>query len=200
MLLVLVIVACDAFARWSGVYRGLDEHWPARWRLRAQHRANERAPYRQGDHGDWEMVRPAGIPRAMSSALLPMVGVALMWSVACALSFGDVFDVFAGRRTLARTAAVLALVWTRSTLSWLSLAFGYTSSTRKRLGAGLADLALDVALWRVAIPCSDFRADDERVGLAGALIGAIALVTYAWSTRPIAKTTEVDPAQLARMN
>lgn len=200
IVIAVVIFGGDALARAIDLYATIEPDWPGRWRLRARHRDSERAPYRRGEQSDWEQVRRAGIPRSVSCAMLPVVGVALMWSLACVLAFGDVADVFAGRRTLARTAAVLALVWGRAALAWMTLAYGYVRSSTKMMGASLAAIALDVALWRLPLPCSDIRADDERVGLAGAIIGAVALVAFAWSARPIANTTETDPSRLPRMN
>ncbi|MFO0648877.1 MAG: hypothetical protein U0326_21730 [Polyangiales bacterium] len=200
LLLVALVLGCDALARWADVYAATLEGWRARWRLRSVQRSDAEAPYRSAVHGDWEEVSPAGIPRLVSCALLPVVGLTLAWTIAVFLSFGDLLGVIAGHRTLARTLAVIVFCVIRGGLGWAVLGAGYARNVQPMVLCSMAALTLDGALSQFEIPCSDVRAEDVRMGYWGAAIDALALLAFALKTLRPRGTTEVDPTSLPRMN
>ncbi len=163
-------------------------------------RTDGEAPYRSAVHGDWEEAVSAGIPRAVSSALLPVVALTLLWTIAVFLSFGDLLGVIAGRRAFARTLAVIVFCAVRGGLGWAVLGAGYARNVRTMVLCSLAAFTLDATLSQVAIPCSDVRADDVRMGYWGASIHALALLSFAWKALLPRGTTDVDPSSLPRMN
>lgn len=200
LLLVALIVGCDALARWADAYSATVYAWRARWRLRRVQQSDADAPYRSATHGDWEEVSPSGIPRVVSCALLPVVGLTLAWTIAVFLSFGDLLGVIAGHRTFARTLAVIVFCVVRGGLGWAMLGAGYARNVRPMVLCGLAALTLDAALSQFAIPCSDVRADDVRMGHWGAAIDALALIAFASKALRPRGTTEDDPSSRPRMN
>jgi hypothetical protein len=197
---VAIVVGCDAIARWSDAYASTADGWRARWRLRRVQTTDADAPYRRAQYGEWEKVIEAGIPRLASCALLTVVALTLLWTIAVFLSFGDLLGVMRGHRTLGRTLAVIVLCVVRGGLGWAVLGAGFHRNVRAMVSTSLGAIGLDAALSQVPIPCSDIRADDVRMGYWGAAIHTLALVAFAWSARPRGGTTDVDPSTRSPLN
>lgn len=200
LILVAVVVGCDAIARWSDVYASTADGWRARWRLRRVQTTDADAPYRRAEYGDWEKVVDAGVPRLASCALLTVLALTILWMIAVFLSFGDLMGVVRGHRALGRTLAVIVLCVLRGGLGWAVLGAGYHRNVRTMVWASLGAIALDATLSQVALPCSDIRADDVRMGYWGASIHTLALLAFSWSARARGGTTDVDPSTLSRLN
>src|SRR5262249_3746262 len=139
------------------------------------------SPYRERARGEWVLVVGAGLPRAISVFLPPMLAITLLWTLATVLALGDLLDVVRGTRTLAFVLASLSLCLIRALAAGATLLAACEGWRRLFfLASGLA-LGLDTALARFALPCSDIRADDVRIALAGGAAQAALALVFAFS-------------------
>jgi hypothetical protein len=173
---LLALVMLDALLRDWGCYTWPAASWPAAWRKVSQDRGKP-SPYREGIRNEWVEVVKAGIPRAVSVFLPPVLGMTLVWALGSVLALGDLADVVRGRRSLAFVLASLALCVLRALTAGISLLAAYEGRKRAFFAASALALGHDAALALYPIPCSDIRADDVHIALAGLVAqGALTLV------------------------
>jgi hypothetical protein len=174
------LVALDAGLRRAGCYEATAPAWPARWREVPPDRRRP-SPYREGPPGGWVLIVPAGIPRAVSVLLAPVLGITLMWAIAMVLGLGDFADVVHGKRPLVLVLASIALAVVRTLSGGATLIAACDGNGRHLFLASALALGLDAALARFALPCSDVRADDVRVALAGGAAQAALALAFAFA-------------------
>ena len=180
LVVLIALVVLDAALRRVGCYAATSSTWPAGWR-EVPPRRSERSPYREGAQSEWVLVVKAGIPRAISVFLPPVLGITLIWALASALALGDLADAARGTRPLALVLASLALCLVRVLGCGTTLLAALRGSRRLFFLACGLGLGLDAALARFALPCSDIRADDIRVALAGGAAQAALMLAFAFS-------------------
>ena len=175
------LVAIDAAARRGGVYDLTALPWPALYRVHRAGPADADAPYRESRPTSHLLVVPEGIPRAASVMLLPAGLLSLAWTLCVVLALGDVPAALGGTRGLVPTLASLALCVVRAGAGWASLAAALGQRRGAFAAIVLVTLGLDATLALFPIPCSDNRASDVRVALAGLLIDVPLALGFAWS-------------------
>jgi hypothetical protein len=180
VLVVLVLAMLDGGVRRAGGYAASVDRWPAGWRaLRAGVR--DRSPYRAGAGRVWVLVAPPGIPRATSMFLPAALGITLLWGLATVLALGDLKDVVQGTRSLPFVLASLALCFVRAAAGGAALLGAWERSAGVFFVAAAVALGLDVALACARLPCSDIRADDVHMALAGGGVQAALALGFAMS-------------------
>ena len=198
-LLILAVVGLlamlDAGLRRLGLYTSTLFTWPAGGRAISPRRGHS-SPYREDAGGHWILVVEAGIPRAVSTVLPPVLGLALLWSLCTVLALGDFKDVVRGTRSLSFVLASLSLCVVRALAGYATL---LAAHDRRRglffLASGLA-LGLDIALACMPLPCSDNRSGDVHVALAGGAAQAALALGFAvalWRRRSL---IDLEPPEL----
>ena len=192
------LAALDAGLRRTDVYASTVFDWPAGWRA-VPPEPGPASPYRQGAGGAWTLGVGAGIPRATSVFLAPVLGVALLWSLASMLALGDLRDVFHGTRSLPFVLASLSLCVLRALSGWATLGAAYGRRTGAFFVASAVVLGIDAALACAPLPCSDHRGDDVRMALAGCtaqMALAVGLAVSLWRRRGLVQREEPRVAPL----
>ena len=185
-LAVLPVVAClfagvDWLARRGGVYGGAELDWPSLCRVRRAPVVDAERPYRaaspEGAHG----VIGAGVPAVVSIPMLAVMALALLWTFAFVMGFGDLPAAFSGRRGLAFTLTSLGWCGLRAAAGWALAGCALTRQGERFTVAAALALAMDAALAVLPVPCSDIRADDVSVARAGLVVGALLAMGFAWA-------------------
>ena len=190
----LALLVLDAIARRLGVYASTTGSWPAGFR-EASLPLHDTSPYREHHGRQLVAVVNAGIPRLTSIFLLPVLGVALAWSLAVPLAVADLRAAFQGRRALALVLASLVLCAVRASSGVATLMGALGRSPRLLVCAGSLALGLDVALALYPLPCSDVRAHDVAIATFGAAAQAALMVGFAissWMRRGLVMLEEHD--------
>jgi hypothetical protein len=188
----------DAGARRVGVYAETPARWPAGWRAVPREAQGPEGPYREAER--WEQVVQAGIPRATSLFVAPVLVVALMWSVATMLALGDGLEVLRGARPLGPALASFFLCVTRAGIGIAVLGAAVGRVTAHFAAWSAVALGLDLLLYTVPIPCSDHRSDDVGMAAFGLVAGLLLAGGFAWSALRRRGLVARDPERLARMN
>jgi hypothetical protein len=162
----LALVALDAGLRRGGLYDSTIFDWPRGYRDASPARF-EPSPYREGQGQPWAVVLDPGIPRATSILLPPVVGITLLWALASFLAFGDLLQVARGSRPAGFAFASLGLCLVHLMTSGAALLAAWGKRPGAFYLASALALVLDGTLAALPIPCSDIRADDVHMGLAG---------------------------------
>jgi hypothetical protein len=191
-------LAVDAGARRLGVYAETVTRWPAGWRAVPLETQGPDGPYRESER--WEQVTPAGIPKATSLFVAPVVVVALMWTLAILLSLGDAREVLRGTRPLGPALASFFLCVTRAGVELAVLGAALGRVTGHFAAWSAVALGLDLLLYTVPIPCSDHRSDDVGMAAFGLVAGSLLAAGFAWSALRRRGLVARDPERLARMN
>lgn len=198
LLLGALTLAVDAVARRLGVYAETVTRWPAGWRAVPVATQGPEGPYREAQR--WEQVTPAGIPRATSLFVAPVLVVALMWSLATVLALGDSLEVMRGARPLGPALASFFLCVTRAGIGVAVLGAAVGRVTAHFAAWSAVALGLDLLLYTTPIPCSDHRSDDVGMAAFGLTAGLLLAGGFAWSVLRRRGLVARDPERIARMN
>jgi len=198
LLLAALVLAVDAGARRLGAYDRTDASWPAGWRAVPLDAQGPDGPYRANER--WERVVAAGIPRATSLFVTPVLGLTLLWSFATVLALGDALEVMRGARALGPALASFFLCVTRAGIGFAVLGAAVGRATAHFAAWSAVALGLDLLLFTVPIPCSDHRSDDVSMAAFGLAAGLLLAGGFAWSVLRRKGLVARDPERLARMN
>jgi hypothetical protein len=179
-LLVLALSgALDACVREVGLHAASERSWPEGWRAVVT-RGRPDSPYREGEQVEWARVVPAGIPRAVSVCLIPLVVLWHVWGVGGAL---DLLDLLLGAPASRGELAVP--IWPLSLLHLLVVGGAMVAAYRRQRGLFLLSWAVGIGIDAVpacgALLSSGHPSYDLHLAHASlAAQGALGL-GFAWS-------------------